>query len=555
MIQNIKNTIKEFFSEHFEMRMKMRLGLFSSVYFIYRFTLYFLGFTRFSVALGALLFVMCLCSFMNRASRIIYNCLLLIFAVVLLYHDSYLPPLTNLTVDFTDNIISDFFYYAEIFIDFINLELVVIFLFVLIVVFFLFDYIYSITVVAALLCYIGMSQLSSRIVPVSADMVATSVQNAVQSIDIPKQTGDTSSENIENYLKTFLEKEKNRLISMPQELAQDFAPFNVVIVNICSMAYDDIEASKLLGHEVFKKADYSFENFNSVSSYSTPATLRLLRANCGQMTEAEIYEGRRSECELLTSLEQVGYQSSIYFDHNGAYGDYLKTLRQLAGLNPPLNDPKLLHSQYTSFDGTPIYSDKELFNAYLYTIKATHATNNVSFMNLLSLHDGNRLTGQNRSQPYAPRLKLMLDNLSFFIDELEKSKTNTLLIIVPEHGAAIRGDKMQIAKLREIPTDKITRIPVLVKFFGANGSFDQDTERTVKKISGFYSYQSLSEIIRRSLANNVFSKDSALCTVDDVFVDLPQTAFIGESTNAFYMNFLNSDFYKLKGEEWAPYKK
>ncbi len=34
-------------------------------------------------------------------------------------------------------------------------------------------------------------------------------------------------------------------------------------------------------------------------------------------------------------------------------------------------------------------------------------------------------------------------------------------------AAAIRGDKMQIAKLREIPTEKITRIPVGVSFLGA----------------------------------------------------------------------------------------
>ena len=55
--------------------------------------------------------------------------------------------------------------------------------------------------------------------------------------------------------------------------------------------------------------------------------------------------------------------------------------------------------------------------------------------------------------------------------------------------------------------------------------------------------------------NNVFSKTDSLCTPSDIFVDLPQTAFIGESTNAFFLNFKQKDFYKLKGDTFAPYVK
>lgn len=131
-------------------------------------------------------------------------------------------------------------------------------------------------------------------------------------------------------------------------------------------------------------------------------------------------------------------------------------------------------------------------------------------MNLLSLHDGNRLAGEKKSQSYAPRLKLLLDDLEDFIENIKKSKRNTIFIMVPEHGAAIRSDKMQIAKLREIPTDKITRIPVGVSFLGAQrnavGGGIAKAHKT-KRIKGFYSYLAISEIVKRSIEDNVFANN------------------------------------------------
>ena len=43
-----------------------------------------------------------------------------------------------------------------------------------------------------------------------------------------------------------------------------------------------------------------------------------------------------------------------------------------------------------------------------------------------------------------------------------------MLIIVPEHGAAVRGDRIQTPRLRDIPSRRITQVPVMVKFFGLN---------------------------------------------------------------------------------------
>ena len=272
--------------------------------------------------------------------------------------------------------------------------------------------------------------------------------------------------------------------------------------------------------------------------------------NCGQMTESEIYSARRSDCEIMTSLESLGYQTHTFFDHDGAYGDYLNTLHDLAGLNDHLHTHKSWRDSYKAFDGSLLYSDKDLFDSYTEQVANGNVTPKATFMNLLSLHDGNRYPNENHGAPYEPRLSRMLEDINGFVTALSNSHRPTLLIMVPEHGAAIRGDKMQIAKLREIPTYSITNVPVLLKFFGA-----PNTKKQRQSISGRFSYLALAEIINRSISLNVFSQDKALGTLDDVMTDLPQTAAVSEATNALYVEFPDQGYYMLKGGEWSEYKK
>ncbi len=61
----------------------------------------------------------------------------------------------------------------------------------------------------------------------------------------------------------------------------DAQPFDVLIINICSLSWSDIEAVGLMDHPLWKHFDLLFKNFNSATSYSGPAAARLLRASCG----------------------------------------------------------------------------------------------------------------------------------------------------------------------------------------------------------------------------------------------------------------------------------
>lgn len=556
MFKAIKETIRNRIS--FSLRIKTLVG----TYFLFKLGLYFMAICGFDFVLNLILFLFCLFSVRQKTLNTIYRAVLIFSGLLLLYHDSYLPMFTPQVIYDEKGILGIYELVTTFIADYFDYSYFGIFALLFIAVFFLNDFLKISTFVVA--GFVTVAVLNIWALNVSKEANSQAVQNVVaDSADIPPQIGTTDSQSVESYLQTFLELESQRIVSMPSSLPENFKPFDIVIVNICSMATDDIEASNLLKHPLFRTFDFSFETFNSVSSYSTPSTLRLLRSNCGQMTEAQMYRERRSECELITAVEQLGYQSEVYFDHNGKYGDYLKTLHELGGLKENIHDLSKLAVKYSAFDGSAIRSDADLFTSYINNVASNSSVNNITFMNLLSLHDGNRLTGEKKSQSYSPRLKLLLDNLEDFIKEIRKTKRNTLFIMVPEHGAAVRGDKMQIAKLREIPTDKITRIPVGVSFIGADRNYTEGQKKTkahrTQRIKGFYSYLAISEIVKRAIEDNVFSvnnkDESRTDRVADIFYDLPQTAFISESTNAYYMNFQHQDFYKLKGEKWEKYIK
>lgn len=530
-----------------QVELKFKESIFCTAYFVYKFLLYILGFIGFSVINNLLLFFMFFINIKNSKAVIIYKTFLIICSIAILYADSFLPSVYQILSQLEG---TSFMYKIDILIDLININYILGFIGVYFICFLVTDFLHGYAFVSIIFCIITFNAVSPYLI--EKKITEYNIPNNIpQSTDIPPQMGEANNNNIEAYLNTFLEKEKSRIIRYPEALPENFAPFDILIVNICSMAIDDIDAVKQDNHQIFAKFDLRFDSFNSVSSYSTPATLRLLRANCGQETESTMYARARSECNILTSLEQLGYQTKVFFDHNGVYGDYLKTLGELGALPQKLYPQSSLNIQYNSFDGSPIYSDASVFRAYVEDAQKSSGLN-LGFMNLISLHDGNRLPGMNKAEGYGPRVQKMLNDLNYLVEEIEKSGRKTLLIVIPEHGAAIRGDKMQIARLREIPTKKITRVPAMIKFFGIN----EDT--AVKEqitIHGNYSFMSLSEIIKRSIENNVFSESNATSSIEELSQDLPQQAYISESTNAYYMNYAGKDFYKLKGDEWTEYKK
>ncbi|MEI9292520.1 cellulose biosynthesis protein BcsG, partial [Pseudomonas aeruginosa] len=93
--------------------------------------------------------------------------------------------------------------------------------------------------------------------------------------------------------------EAKRKSTFPSSLPADAQPFELLVINICSLSWSDIEAAGLMSHPLWSHFDIEFKNFNSATSYSGPAAIRLLRASCGQTSHTNLYQPANNDCYLF----------------------------------------------------------------------------------------------------------------------------------------------------------------------------------------------------------------------------------------------------------------
>ena len=365
--------------------------------------------------------------------------------------------------------------------------------------------------------------------------------------DIPAQTEPPTSANLTNWLNTFYASEQKRKTTFPDALPADAQPFDVLIINICSLSWSDIEAAGLMEHPLWKHFDLLFKNFNSATSYSGPAAVRLLRASCGQLSHANLYQPSGSECYLFENLAKLGFTQQLMLGHNGVFGDFLKELRSLGGIQSPLMDQSGLPVILQGFDGSPVYDDQATLNRWLQSLDKLNTPRTATFYNTLPLHDGNHYPGQSKTADYKARAQKFFDELDSFFTELEKSGRKVMVIVVPEHGAALKGDKMQVSGLRDIPSPSITNVPAAVKFFGIKARHP-DAPIIISQPS---SYLAVSELVVRALDGKMFDENDI--NWQQYIANLPQSAAVSENSNAIVIQYQGKPYVQLNGGSWVPY--
>jgi hypothetical protein len=142
-------------------------------------------------------------------------------------------------------------------------------------------------------------------------------------------------------------------------------------------------------------------------------------------------------------------------------------------------------------------------------------------------------------------LAKFLDETESFMQKLEKSGRRAVIVMVPEHGAAVRGDKMQIAGMREIPTPAISLVPVGIKLIGGNREgegllVDQPT-----------SYLAISHIVERMLEQSPF--DNASFNPSDYVANLPNTIFVSQNETTTVADSLGQYYLSRGDTKWADY--
>ena len=365
--------------------------------------------------------------------------------------------------------------------------------------------------------------------------------------DIPAQTAPPTSTNLNAWLSSFYAAEDKRQTKFPDALPADAQPFELLVINICSLSWADVDAAGLMSHPLWSHFDIQFKDFNSATSYSGPAAIRLLRASCGQLSHTNLYQPPGADCYLFENLAKLGFNQQLMLGHNGLFGDFLKELRSLGGMQSPLMDQSGLPVSLQAFDGSPVYEDLAVLNRWLKTEEASSNPRSATFYNTLPLHDGNHFPGQSKTADYKVRAQKLFDDLDNFFTELEKSGRKVMVVVVPEHGGALKGDKMQVSGLRDIPSPSITNVPTAVKFFGMKAPH----EGAPIIIDQPSSYLAVSELVVRALDGKMFSEDSV--NWQQYVANLPQSAAVSENANAIVIQYQGKPYVQLNGGSWVPY--
>lgn len=374
-----------------------------------------------------------------------------------------------------------------------------------------------------------------------------STGGALVSGDIPAQDGPPTTANLNAWLSSFYASEAKRQTPLPSSLPADAQPFELLVINICSLAWSDIEATGLMNHPLWSHFDIVFKNFNSGTSYSGPAAIRLLRASCGQPSHKNLYQPASEACYLFDNLEKLGFTQHLMMDHNGLFGDFLKEVRDFGGMKAPLMNQADLPVNLLSFDGSPVYNDTAVLNRWLEQEGRDNTKSSATFFNMLPLHDGNHFPGNSKPADYKLRAQKLFDELDAFLTQIEKENRRVMVVIVPEHGAALQGDRMQVSGLRDIPGTAITHVPVGVKFVGMKAPH----QGSAIEIDQPSSFLAISELVARSVDGKNFVADQV--DWDALTKNLPQTAPVSENANAVVIQYQGKPYVRLSGGDWVPY--
>jgi cellulose synthase operon protein YhjU len=330
------------------------MGLWSA-YFIAKLLLYAGGYIGFDPWLNLLFAIFTALPPQNPRQRFTKNLIAVPLAIMLLYHDSWLPPFarvleqTNNLAAFTPR------YLLELLLRFFNWKLL------LVAVVLVFVYALarrklrlSTFVFIAILVVLLRPEGTLPLEPALA-MTATT-QATRQNPQVAIDPRNLREEALEGMLTDFYEKERLRQVRFAP-LLDDEAPFDIVILHVCSLAWDDIKFVQDDNDPLLQRFDIVFDDFNSAASYSGPAAIRLLRGNCGQTPHRQLYETAKSDCLVIDGLQRVGFTPKWLMNHDGRFGDFFADVRT-HGAFP--SDPEPLTGAKVAqhaFDGSPIYDD------------------------------------------------------------------------------------------------------------------------------------------------------------------------------------------------------
>ncbi|MCG7403332.1 MULTISPECIES: cellulose biosynthesis protein BcsG [Caballeronia] len=349
-------------------------------------------------------------------------------------------------------------------------------------------------------------------------------------------------------LAAFRAKESQRQVSFGHLSSDPKEQFDVIVLHICSLSWDDLDVSKERNHPFLSHFDYLFTNFSTAASYSGPAAIRVLRASCGQEAHADLYKDAPAQCHLMADLAQAGYTPQVTFNHDGHFDNFTQLVKENIGVpNVPFVPNTAAPVAMHAFDGSPIMDDYGTL-ANWYAERAREPGPVALYYNTISLHDGNRLPNNKMTslESYPLRVAKLMSDFDKFADLIQQSGRRAVIVFVPEHGAALRGDANQVAGLREIPTPSVIHGPVGVRLVGFTGNHGATT--VIDQPTG---HLAIAQLLSNLVSNSPFK---AGVTLSQYAANLPQTPMIGENEGTVTMKTATGYVVKTPDGVWVDQK-
>ncbi|QUJ69657.1 cellulose biosynthesis protein BcsG (plasmid) [Photobacterium sp. GJ3] len=523
-----------------------------NVYFILKIALYIQGTLGFHPLENMALVVFLLLPLGSSWLRVLRQVVAIPAAAWLMHYDSFLPPLTRLWAQLGQLMQFEFSYLLELIGRFITVQSLLALMTLCLGYVLLNRFLrVSVFVVATLvvLCVPAAKTPQAVAQPETVTRLEppVTVQKPSDSLTVPTQTDDAS---LNTYVSDFFQSEAQRQVLFEPNTPAG-APFDILFLSICSVAWDDIAIAGLSDHPLFKEFDILFDQYNAATSYSGPAVIRLLRAGCGQETHNQLFSGAPSQqCYLFDNLKKLGFEENLVMNHDGVFDNFLKLIQTDGQVTADLMPQDGFSPYQKAFDGKSIYRDKQVLEDWLAQRNTDSHEQIVTLYNSISLHDGNRLIRGDRTTSmasYQLRLKNLLDDLYAFFQTLKQSERNIVVVMIPEHGAGMKGDRMQISGMREIPSQSITHIPVGLKVFGKDVIRTGDTVH----VTAPSSHQALAQLISNVLAQNPYQHNSF--DPATLIRNLPETPVVSQNDGSTVIQINGKPYVSLDGRSWSVY--
>ncbi|MBB6155484.1 cellulose synthase operon protein YhjU [Pseudomonas sp. JAI115] len=368
----------------------------------------------------------------------------------------------------------------------------------------------------------------------------------------PADKAAPSSEAIDVYLKQFYDSEADRRVSfLPATAAAQ--PFDLLLINIDSMSWDDLDAVGLRDHPLLRQMDVLFDHFNSAASEQVPAALRLLRAGCGQPPRRDLFVPAPESCLLFDALGKQGFVGQTLLNHTGRFAGFLNAVQTLGSLPEPEVDAGHWQSMLSGPDGSPVWRDREVLGDWWKQRQAQPEARVALFYNTQTLHEGNHVVaadGNIRRADYKARAQALLDDLSGFIEQLEHSGRRVVVVMVPGHGAALRGDRMQLPGMYKIPSPSITQVPVGIKLIGMG----RNPRSMPLHVSEPSSYLAVAQLTNR-LYGTPSPAGGEQPDWQPLLTGLAQVRLVSESEGSIVLDYAATPYVRItENDPWLPYR-